>query len=267
MYEEERSSFFDVRREKLVTQYTNLDTGKVALMNDETNDLLGIVSPNYEVVTNEMVNSLFRDAIGDIKLHEVHDHMDASTRRWRRRFIFKDDETNVEVAAGDNVNIMLEVFNGYDARTAFGYKLMSYRWICENGLVMGKKNLFGESYGHYENSPDKLRESFTMKFDLYKEVGNTWKEWTKQEFNTKMFGDFIESRKYLGERVSKTLVDSYEPILNKEKLEDNKWGAFNVLTYLSSHETKARKGSAVFSAGYNNINRAAADLYEYGEVA
>ena len=264
-YLEDRNPFFQLRKEECITKDTGISTNKVAIINDETNDVLGLVSPGYELVTNRMVNGLFQEAIGDLNIYETHDHLDAVTRRWRRRFIFSDASTDVEVTKGDNVNVMLEVFNGYDARTAFGYQLMSYRWICENGMVMGKQSLFGESYAHYENSPEKLRNSFTMKFGLYKEVAESWREWAQIPFSTKTFETFVESRKYLGDRVKKTLVDSYEPILNKEKLEDNKWGAFNVLTYLSSHETKARKGSAVFSAGYKNINRAAADLYTFDE--
>jgi len=237
------------------------------LINNDTNDILGIVSKNYEVVTNRDVGLLFDEAIGSMEVHDIHDHLNATTKKWRRRYIFKADETNVEITQGDSVNVMLEVYNGYDAKTAFGYNLMSYRWVCENGMVMGKKNLFSESYAHYEDSPARLRESFTMKFGAYKEVANMWKGWVNVPFDIKAFDKFINSREYLGERVKKALVDSYEPVMNDQKLEENKWGAFNVLTYLSSHDTKAKKGSNLFSARYNNINRAAADLYLIEQAA
>ena len=266
MYSEKRDPFFNIRKENVFTN-SGIELNKVALINDETNDVLGLVSPNYEVVSNAQVNNVFTEAVGDLKVFDVQDHMDSITKRWRRRFIFNADETNVEVTKGDNVNVMLEVYNGYDAKTAFGYNLMSYRWMCSNGMVMGKKSIFSESYAHYEDSPDKLRQSFTMKFNAYKATTEVWKEWTLVPFNQEKFSNFIDNRDYLGERVKKAIVESYEPVMNDQKLEENKWGAFNVLTYLSSHETKAKKGSNVFSARYNNINRAAADLYLLKEAA
>ena len=263
MYLEDRSPFFNVRKEKVRTEVSGILIDKVALINEETNDVLGLVSPGYEVVTNESVNDLFMNALEGTSVKEVHDHLDTTTKKWRRRFIFDDDSTNVEITKGDNVNILLEVFNGYDARTAFGFNLMAYRWICENGQVMGKENLFKESYAHYIDSPDKLRQSFTMKYDAYRSTTLQWKEWTQIAFNEKNFEDFISKRDYLGDRVKEAVISSYEPIMNQEKLNENKWGAFNVLTYMATHDTKARKGSNVFSARHKNINRAAADLYLY----
>ena len=266
-YLEQRQPFFDVRKEEIQTT-SGIAVDKVAIINNETNDILGLVSPNYEVVTNESVNNLFMEALGDTRIKETHDHMDSLTKKWRRRFLFDSDETNVEIAPGDNVNILLEVFNGYDARTSFGFNLMGYRWVCENGQVMGKESMFKETYAHYIDSPDKLRNSFTMKYDAYKNTTIQWKEWTQIPFNETNFGDFINKRDYLGDRVKETIVDAYEPVMNKENLNETKWGAFNVLTYLASHETKARKGSNLFSARHRNINRAAADLYLYeGEKA
>jgi hypothetical protein len=53
--------------------------------------------------------------------------------------------------------------------------------------------------------------------------------------------------------------------MNNGKLEENKYGAYNVLTFLATHETKARKGSNVFSSRYNTINRMAADMYGYDD--
>jgi hypothetical protein len=53
--------------------------------------------------------------------------------------------------------------------------------------------------------------------------------------------------------------------MNEQKLNENKYGAYNVLTFLATHETKARNGSNIFSARHNTINRMAGDLYDYDE--
>ena len=104
-----------------------------------------------------------------------------------------------------------------------------------------------------------------MKFDAFSENVVAWKQWTELPFPEETFKNFIDSRDYLGTRVKESIIDSYVPVLNQEKLEDTKWGAFNVLTYLATHDTKARKGSNVFSARHNSINRTASDLYAFDE--
>jgi len=260
MFKEKRNPFFNVRKEKLVTE-SGIELSKVAIINDETDDVLGVVSPSYEMVPNKDIATLFEEATKGIAVFSVDDHLDSTTRRWRRRMVF--EKNAFEVLPGDSIGIMLEIFNGYDARTSFGYNLMGYRYICENGMVMGKKDLFGESYVHYENSPRELRNSFEMKFDLFNENGKLWKKWTEIPFPQSEFSNFVSSRDYLGDKVKEAIVASYEPVMNHEKLEENKYGAFNVLTYLSTHTTKARKGSNIFSNRYRSINRMAGDMYSY----
>jgi hypothetical protein len=262
MYSEERNPFFDVRKEEVRTE-SGILLDKMALINDDTDDVVGIVSPTYDVVENVVVDELFKNAFGNLEIKEVHDHMDSVTRRWRRRFIFAEDSLAFEVTPGDTIQMMLEVFNGYDGRTSYGYELMGFREVCENGMVMGKHSLFKETYGHYSENIEQLRESFEMKFDAFAQNIDTWKEWTQLSFPESTFKAFIESRKYLGDKVKEAVVDSYAPLLNEQKLDDTKYGAFNVLTYISTHETKARKGSNLFSARHKNINRAASDLYTY----
>lgn len=266
MYQEERNPFFNVRKETITTE-SGLDIPKVAVINDETDDILGLVSPGYELIENKTVNSLFDDALEGLEIASVHDHMDATTRRWRRRVLFAEDSFNFEVISGDFVGLLLEIFNGYDARTSFGYELMGYRSICENGQILGKRSLFRESFAHYIENPEKLRLSVDGKLDAFKDNVLTWTEWTQIPFNQTDFEGFVDNRSYLGARVKESIKDAYEPTMNDQKLNENKYGAYNVLTFLATHETKARNGSNVFSSRFNTINRMAGDLYGYDDRA
>ena len=130
---------------------------------------------------------------------------------------------------------------------------------------MGKTSLMRESYTHYVNNPDKLRLSVNSKLGEFNSNVLTWKQWTQIPFNQSNFNAFVDSREYLGKKVADSIKDAYEPVMNREKLEENKYGAYNVLTFLSTHETKARKGSNIFSSRHNTINRMAADMYGYKE--
>jgi len=267
MYNELRNPFFDIVKEPIKTESGALIPNKVALMNRETSDVLGIVSPNYEVVTNKQISSLFENAIelDGIKNVEVSDHLDSITKRWRRRFTISDDRLTFDVnpKVGDLVNVCLDVFNGYDGRTAYGYELIGNRLWCTNGCTTGEK-MFTARYTHYSGNAEQLASEFEMKFGLFEKKVDTWRKWTTESFSFTQFKMFVESeeRKYIGPKISEAIVGSYHPLLQKQKLQETKWGAFNVLTWLATHETNARKGSNVFSAKYNNINRLANEFYE-----
>jgi len=272
-YMESRNPFFNVNREQLQTASGIDIPNKQALINADTGNFLGIVSPGYELVTNKEIDDLFAEAISDLEISNVKDHLDSETKRWKRHIVFNDDRLNFEIEKSDMVGVMLEIHNGFTGRVSFGYSLMGYRWICENGMVMGKKELFCESFAHHVENPEKLRESFGMKFEAFKNNALEWNEWTCTPFNELDFTNFIEHHtkqnstkapeKYVTPKVSEAIIGSYEPLMIEHKLNENKWGAFNVLTALATHGTKARKGSNLFSNRYNTVSRLAGDFYNW----
>jgi len=260
--------FFKVRREKLKTVDSELLLDKEALINDETGDLLGIVSPGYQIVTHEQVASLFDEALSHYKYELVGDYNDSTGRRWKRRLIFRDDDLVFNIG-GDSTGVMLELFNGYDARTAFGYNLLGFRSFCSNGLVMGRKDLFRESLSHFTDAIDRLQHSFELKWPAFRSTVDVWQSWTQMPFGKDDFQAFVESKVkssnnkkgYISNKLAETVVLEWKPLLEKNKCEETAWGSFNVLTWLATHKTKARRGSALFSNGYKLMSRLAEDFY------
>jgi len=276
MYNESRNPFFEVRKEDVFTASGVKIPNKVALVNTDLESVVGFVSPGYDIVENMAVSNLFEKATDNFGVSKVKDHMDATTKRWKRQFIFDDERLNAEILPSDIVGVCLEVYNGYDGRTAYGYSLMGYRWMCENGMIMGKKNLFSESYAHYDGNVEKLRESFEFKFNMFHKNAKVWEKWSKEPFDQESFDNFLaahtkptnakpKSFQYLSEKMASGISDSYVPTLMVQRLNNTKWGAFNVLTYLMTHETKARNGSNVFSNRYSTIARLAEDMYDKEE--
>ena len=273
MYNESRNPFFEVKKEDVFTASGVKIPNKVALVNGDLNSVVGFVSPGYDIVENQAVTSLFEEATKEFGVAKVKDHMDATTKRWKRQFIFNDTRLSAEILPSDIVGVCLEVYNGYDGRTAFGYSLMGYRWICENGMIMGKKNLFSESYAHYDGNVARLRDSFEFKFNMFHKNAKVWEKWSKINFNQVDFDHFLGTHtkpvnakakptQYLSEKMATSISEAYVPMLNSQNLNDTKWGAFNVLTYLMTHETKARNGSNLFSNRYGTMDRLAGDMYD-----
>lgn len=271
-YLEERNPFFGVRKEKVHTESGLEIPNKVALVNKDLSSIVGFVSPGYDVVSNSAISDLFEEACSGLKVAKIVDHMDATTKRWKRQVIFDDGQLTTDIDSNDIVGVLLEVYNGYDGRTAYGYSLMGYRWMCENGMVMGKKDLFSQSFTHYDGNVDKLRESFGMRFDAFHKNANTWQEWSRTKFDENDFASFVDKHtkpengratknQYLTPNIGKGVKENFQPLLAQQHLPFTKWGAFNVLTWLATHETKARKGSNLFSNRYKNITRLAGDFY------
>lgn len=277
-YTESRDPFFDVVKEKVTSESGIEIPNKVALVNKDLGKVVGFVSPGYDVVKNSAISEMFDAATSEFNVQKMTDHLDATTRRWKRQVVFDKDAFGVEVMPSDIVGIMLEIYNGYDGRTAYGYTLMGYRWACTNGMIMGRKELMSESFAHYDGNVDKLRSSFGMKFDIFKNNGKIWQEWSQQSFSQDEFDKFVnrftkpegakaQKHQHLTPRISQTIKDQYGPLLSAQDLPETKWGAFNVLTYLSSHETKARGGSNLFSNRYKTYSRLAGDFYTDNERA
>jgi hypothetical protein len=274
---EDRNPFFNVRKEKIATVSGIEIPNKVALVNEDLNSVVGFVSSGYDVVHNETISNLFGEALNDLKVAKIIDHLDGTTKRWKRQLIFDDGRLTDEITSSDIVGVLLEIYNGYDGRTAYGYSIMGYRWLCSNGLVMGKKEIFSESFAHYDGNVDKLRQSFGMKFNAFHKNANTWREWSRMKFDENDFASFVEKHtkpengranknQYLTPKISKGIIESYQPLIEGQGLDRTKWGAFNVFTWLATHETKARNGSNLFSNRYRNINRLAGDFYSNEET-
>jgi len=262
--------FFEVKREKLQTVESGLSINKEALINSENNAVLGIVSPGYEIVTHNQVANLFADVLAQYDFETIGNHLDATGRRWKQRVIFKDSRLNFDIdGRGDNTGVMLELFNGYDARTAFGYELMGFRSYCTNGMVMGKRSLFREALSHFTDAIDRLQRSFEMKWPAFRDNISIWQRWTQIPFSEDQFKLFLESKiksnankkGMISEKMAETIAAEWRPGLEANKLDETAWGAFNVLTWLATHHTKARNGSNLFSNRYGTMNRLAEDFY------
>ncbi len=252
--------FFRIKKEALKTESGIKIPNRWALLNAKTNSLLGIMSADYEVVLNSQVAKLFDEALKDYEVDKIGDYLDNLQRRWKRRIILKGDKVTFEVDKDDPVTIVVEIFNGYDVRSSFGYELLACRIICENGLLMGRRNIFKESYSHFIDNPKKLQFSIEMKFDYFKENVKIWQKWTKEKRTKDDFINFVNKREYLSEKIKEEVIEGYDLVMNRFGV-DSKWGHFNILTYLATHQTKARVGSYLFSNRYKLFERMIEEYY------
>ena len=257
--------FFQVSRQPAFAEINGnrIELGKDALFNAETNQVVGLVSPNYTLATNFEVASLISEVLGTFKILSLKDHLSADTGKWVRSIVLDDDRFTMAIKGSDILKTKIDIMNGYDGRTAASFNVSAVRLICTNGMVAKKKDLFGESFTHSGDVVSKLLERLMFHTEQFQGNVGTWTEWAEVPFTENDFANFIQSRNYLSEKQKEALKGFFPEVLNQYGDDETKWGAFNVLTAVATHNTTARKGSHIFGTAFKRMEKLAADFYSY----
>jgi len=253
--------FFRIKKEAIRTDSGTRIPHRFALLNAKTNGLLGIMSHEYEVILNSNVAKLFDTALKRYPYLKYTDHLDALQRKWKRQIILKGENVTFDVSKTSKVAMVIEIFNGYDVRSSFGYEILAYSFNSNSYLVLEKRGVFKESYYHFTDNPKRLLDSIEVKFDDFKQHVLLWRQWAKIEFSDDDFKNFIKGRKYLSQKIQEEVIGLIADIRKGLKLKNTIWDCMNILMYLTEHETKARKGSHIFSNRYKLFERMVEDFY------
>lgn len=261
--------FFNVGRTPAFAEIggEKVDIGKDILFREDDGKQIGIVSKDYKVVENAEVAKVFDDAFADIQVQSVKDHLNGTLSSWRREIIVDDPRFTYAVKGEDITKLKINIFNGYNplyhGRSSAGYEITAWRQVCSNGM-MGWSRAYGLGLAHlYEDAIDRIRSSYDINVGKFQAEVNVWKEWTEIPFTEEDFGVFIDTRKGLSDKMKDNYKGFFVPTLEKYGDDETKWGAYNVLTAIASHEVKARSGSPVFSAGYKRMGKLCKEMYNY----
>lgn len=268
--------FFNVERQPATTVFNGerIPVGKDVILNSHTGKVLGVVSPHYKVVTNEEVNHVVENALSDVPVMKTLDHLNAKTNKWTREIILDGEDFTHVVDGDDTLKTRVMITNGYGSMIAVSVQLSVWRMVCSNGMF-GWKNAFTTSYNHMNDSiVDLIRRDFNRHSLSLKGNINLWDKWSKIEYKQDQFNDFIDmvsvnpDNSLISTKQGEGIKAYYEPIMNQYNESETLWGAFNVLTAISTHHTKARNGSNIFSANFNNIKKVSDRFYkEYAHAA
>jgi len=131
---------FAVDRRDLITK-DGIPVPRQALVRTETNDILGIISPEYKLVTHkEALDKAISvvEQFEDLKLKKI-----IPTKCGARMYAqFESDKEymvgNLETGQPDNIKLRLTLTNSYDGSLKYGFIIGAYRLVCKNGLRTGK---------------------------------------------------------------------------------------------------------------------------------
>lgn len=262
-----QNPFFTVERTPVFARIGGKEVilDKEVLVNTETNLPVGIVSKDYSLISNEKVNGLFTEAFAKYKVKKTMDFMKRGGETWVRRIVFEDDELTFDVKNGDVSHVMLEIENSYNTTSRYGYNISLFRSICENGMVFGRKNLISMKFTHMKNNLEAIRNQFEIGTKaIGEDIIPVWKKWTEIPFTLKDMKNFVDSRDYmLNEKGRERILVKYDEVMNREGHDETRFGAFNTLTEIMTHETESRREdtSNIFANSYKKWEHLAMDMY------
>lgn len=256
--------FFNVIRVPLFVEIggRQIETKKSAIVNNENGNVYGMVSPKYNIVTNEEVASIFQEAFVNYPVETVTDHINNDGSKWYREIVFG-DKYQKEVQVGDIVKTKIRIHNSYDGLSSVGYEFGSMRLVCTNGLTSYQKGS-KMSFRHFQKEIiEQIQTSFEVGFNKFLNEFKLYEELAQTPYTEKQFIKFVlnevkqddEDNGLLSERQANKIISSYGQIRNQyNDHRDTKWSNLNVLTAYQTHYTKAHSGSNLFSAGYKKLD-------------
>jgi len=264
------NNFTNVVREPANVTFNGVtkEINKDVLLNEDTGEILGVVGKGYKLVQNSEVRDFFDTAFENYNVEVLADHSSNNHSKWVREIVFNDDQFSREIVPGDNVKVKLKAWNGYDGITSVGFALESYRLVCSNGM-MGWGKLFSTRLPHVGSGiVDTIKNTFQNSFQNYNKVFDKFADWTKKPYDEKDFKTFITTKtkeegektsamKFLSEKQADAIKGFYPVVMNKfNESNENLWTAYNVLTYIASHETATKNtDSHLFTQGYGRMTK------------
>jgi len=282
--------FFEVGRFPLVAKLPRsedgtfgpqVDAGYDLLVNMDTKAPVGLISPGYNLVTNQELIDVFNEASAGVPKFAITDHMNSNGSAWIRQMVF--DAANMTYNIGgsnDEVRVMLEISNSYNGQSSLELRMKMWRQVCSNGL-MGWGRLQTLRFKHLvSNLIDRIKDLFQLNIEHAELTARVWNEWADTPYPQIKFNDFIDMHRVsatdesskafpnlLSDRQATFIKDRYEPIMNEFGDEETKWGAYNVLTAISTHDIKTRKAdtSHLFTAAYARMEKLTGSFYNQPE--
>ena len=215
-------------------------TGKYkAIVDADTGKLFSIVSKDYKLIRHEEAIEKVEDTISNIPEFEkfqVKTSFYNDGGRMRRTYSFPD--ISVEIMENDKVNPELHLFNSYDVTWPFIVLLGAFRFVCANGLVVGKKFLYVRKRHVYGLDQIGLQEEISTALNRFDQQTSKWKEWSAKRLSRETYAQVMEGMKF-GKKATEEIAQRIEQ--ETEEYDDNGspimsvWIFYNILTWYITH--------------------------------
>lgn len=246
----ETSAFFNVREEKLTVQGSDIVIpNKKAIIRNDDNSVIGVVSDAYKVVTNEEVFTKFTEQLLNCK------GVDIEGATVDTKFSHNGAKTMVEITlpkheislkGNDKSQMKIMAFNSYDGKWKFRAKAGAVRLACLNGQILG--DFIGSySHGHTKGlSVDKGATQLVKMFESFNQAKGWWSNMMKTKVTDQetleVFRQFLFPKSQNAMSAdnwaeNKSVLNLFELYQTYAKeMGKNAWALYNTLTHHVTHK-------------------------------
>ncbi len=226
-----------VRELKTVDNFGTLLRGKLATVDEQTGQIIGLVGRRFDAIQNKTLFDVMQDvgAQTGLELRKI------SVCRNKQLTVFRYDfgdkklaEVKGSTTKDDKVKFGVEVFNSFDGGLpTSGVRAFAERLSCLNGMTL-PKNIARFSFRSLGSvSPNTLKDGIERRLTPILNTANVWTSWAGFTPNRIKLGEFVAAR--VGQKVGQKLLNDYD-----NGQDHSLWGFYNFLTFYISHEAKCR---------------------------
>ena len=246
-------------------------TEKQAVVRDDNDVALGVVSPSYELVQNEDLKSLITPMISEGLLTVTNQGYLSKGAK-----VFIQAQVNQEFqVAGESYKGLITLLNGHTGNASVAIGTTATRVICSNTFAMAYKDI-GEKFRHSAGVTDRVLES-TAVVDYVNSAMQKYSEYVETLAGARCTNaQFKQAVEEIYGKKTESLRDSFVSQLNSlfygGKGNEGKtfYDAFNAVTEYATHYSRkssdGRYNYANFGKGADINRRAMAVLTEMATV-
>ena len=231
------------------------ESGAFGVVRTDTQQLLGIVSKQYEIVQNDsllrMAEFIREEVDMDCVIVLSHGAKVCFTATLRG--------AATDIVPGDTVKRRIVGYLGHDGKTGCGAKFTNIRVVCQNTLTaaLGEsgahssithKNGANQNFDALINSIDVARQDFVTECELMR-------EFSRASMGRDGFREFVDEVYNIDEgqvfRKRQALERAFDWGYGSEYAPHSVWSAVNAITQIetSTRDTTKAKGNAQFARG------------------
>lgn len=218
--------------------------GRKAIIRPDTGAVLNIVSDRYQLVRHLDLFQVLGQAVDHLGIRvkdtkvRVGDGGGSAKVTWRL-------DRQVDIGGGDLVDLQIIGRNSYNYTAMVGLQLGGFRFICSNGLVVGKV-LAAYKKRHVPSlKVEEAQRQITEMLEQQEKVSREWTRWGKIEYPTTRFAEWLNG---MGDRLSKRtreeVLDYFAAQPDRVRQDLPKrytgWEAYNSLTWAATHRVRTR---------------------------
>ena len=203
-------------RDAEVTTATNAEISAIpsnylAVINEQTQQVLGVNSPNYKVCQNKDLFNSVETALIDTLGYEPDK---VSMKSWMKNngqsiiqhYDLTDSITDITETEGDSLIPRIRVTNSYDGTLPVSVRIDTLRLLCKNGMV-GFKPISEFTLRHMGNDFDAMQDTIYSRIEsglnMAKERMDNYKDWSTTRLEVRK-EDFIK----VGSKILDKWVDN-----------------------------------------------------------